>query len=131
MNNIKLASKLFKDIIAATFSDYRKRNVFLSVRDNITLSGLNWSGGSRSEYRSCTVDGKALPVQHDMSAPAPWDNPFEGKALQIPFGVAVVRGGHFCGKQATLSINVSAETYGQLVKLLPSSDVKQLAGSVS
>jgi hypothetical protein len=107
MNMIKVASKDVKEIILATFPGYKKRNVYICPNDKVYLGGLNWSGGSRSEYRACTITGRSLSNQYDMSAPAPWNNPFEGKEIAIPQGYIVVKGGHSCGKEATLQINVN------------------------
>ena len=104
---IKINSKDVKPIIKATFPDYRKRAVYIYARETISLTGLNWDGGSRNEYQACTIDGIPLQNQYDMSVPAPWNNPFAGQSINIPPGMVVVRGGISCGKQATLGIYVN------------------------
>ncbi len=100
----KVATKLVKPIVNATFPDYRKRSVIIRQADSITFYGVNWSGGSRSEYQACTVNGKPLDRMIDMGVAAPWDNPYEGLTVKIPPGMVVVEGGVFCGKNATLNI---------------------------
>jgi hypothetical protein len=100
----KCPAKDFQAIIRATFPQYKKHSVYLSAAESVSLSSLNWSGGSRSEYRACTSDGKPIPNKFNMSAPAPWENPFEGLQCNIPQGVCIVSSGFFCGKQSTLHI---------------------------
>ena len=102
---MKAASKNFKTIIKATFPNYRKRSVYIQQSDNITLYDLNWSGGTKSEYRACTIDGRPIENKVNLGGPAPWDNPYEGKKINIPPGCVVVEGGHFCGKERMLYIN--------------------------
>jgi len=106
---IKMKAKEVKAIIAATFPDYKKHDVYVGAAEKVTLHDLNWSGGSRSEYRACTIDGKPTENKYAaaMHVPAPWDNMFEGKTVDVPEGFVIVRGGYFCGKTATLFINVN------------------------
>ena len=104
-----------KRIINATFPSYKKHNVYLNPTMSVTLHGLNWSGGSKSDFEACTIEGKSLPVKHDMSAPAPWENPFEGKTIELPENTVIVEGGVFCGKQATLMINVHPSNMARLL----------------
>lgn len=109
MQSIELSSKDpgIVHIVKATFPAYRKRKVYLRASETVTLSDLNWSGGTRSEYRTCTLDGKPVNDSLKYSMLAPWDNPAEGKTLPIPQGFVCVRGGHFCGKELPLSIMVN------------------------
>lgn len=116
MDYIKVASKDVKHIIAATFPKYRKRQVIIKATTSVTFSDLNWSGGTKSEYRACTIDGRPVEAKYDMSAPAPWNNPFEGKTAELPVGAVVVEGGYFCGKERMLYINVNPEN---MPKFLP------------
>lgn len=111
----KVSSKSMKSIITATFPKYRKRSVFVSASDKTTISDVNWSGGTRSEYRACSIDGRPLETKANMHGPAPWENPYEGLQINIPPGMVVVKGGHFCGKAATLFITINPEDF----KLLP------------
>ena len=112
---MKVNTKDVRSIVNATFPDYRRRSVYVEARETVTLHDLNWSGGTRSEYRSCSVDGRPLENKVDLSGPAPWENPYEGKTITIPPGLVVVRGGHFCGKVSTLYIYVSPENMPKLI----------------
>lgn len=94
-------------IVRATFPKYRKRKVYLRAAETVTLQDLNWSGGTRSEYRACTLDGRSAGGSAEYSQLAPWNNPAEGVTLPIPQGMVCVRGGYFCGKESTLSILVN------------------------
>ena len=113
---ITIQSKLVKPIILATFPDYRKRKVYLKSQTEVTLSDLNWSGGSKSEYRACTIDGKEIPSKYNLGGPAPWNNPFEGKKIDIPIGVVIVEGGFFCGKERTLYLYINPANMPKYLK---------------
>jgi hypothetical protein len=93
-------------IVRATFPEYRKKQVAIWPGETVTFHDVNWSGGTKSEYRACTLDGKDARSGPDMGYAPPWANPFEGKSVEIPRGYCVVKGGHFCGKTATLYIHV-------------------------
>jgi hypothetical protein len=99
-------AKNFRAIIDATFPDNKKRTVRVVAQEQVTFYGLNWSGGSKNEYRACTIDGRPIESKYDMSAPAPWNNPFEGKTVSIPVDAVIVFGGFFCGKRRQLTIYV-------------------------
>ena len=105
-NYIHISTKDVKQIIQATFPGYRKRKVTLVVTDSVTFTDLNWSGGTRSQYRACDIDGHPLDLKHNLSGPPPWDNPFEGLKIDLPESAVIVKGGHFCGKPSTLYIYV-------------------------
>jgi hypothetical protein len=116
MNYTKRPSKEFAQVIAATFPEYRKKTVFIGARETVRLSGLNWSGGSRSIYRACTLDGrKSGNPQVNTSGPAPWNNPYEGLEIPVPENWVIVQGGCFCGKDATLFISCNLSNMPQLL----------------
>jgi hypothetical protein len=95
-------------IVNATFPGYRRRKVLIRACEEVGLDDLNWSGGTRSEYRTCTLDGQPVGSSARYNAMAPWDaGQIEGKQLPIPQGFLVVRGGYFCGKESLLSIYVN------------------------
>ncbi len=113
---VKSNEKGIREIIAATFPSYKRHHVYLVPTTSITLSDLNWSGGTRTEYRACTIDCRPIMATVDMNSPAPWDNKFEGKTVELPINTVIVQGGYFCGKVAMLRINVNPEN---MAKLLP------------
>ena len=101
---MKSASKHYKAIIKATFPDYRKRSVNIEQADHVTLNDLNWSGGTKAEYRACSIDGRPLENKVELGTLAPWVNPYEGQTIPVPPGFVVVEGGHFCGHKRMLYI---------------------------
>lgn len=112
------ADPTIKAIVAATFPNYKRTKVLISAAEKATLSELNWSGGSRSEYRACTIAGEAAGSTARYNQCAPWRNPAEGMEVPIPPGMILVRGGSFCGKESMLCLYVNP---ADMPKYLPSS----------
>ena len=105
--SIEISTKEAAAIIKATFPAYRRKTVYVRPAESVVLQDLNWSGGTRSEYRACTLDGVALGNSEKYHAMAPWDaRQVEGQKLPVMPGACVVRGGHFCGKESKLTIYV-------------------------
>ena len=104
-------------IVKATFPSYRRKKVYVCASETVQVYDLNWSGGTRSQYRACTLDGRELGALDKYSACAPWNNPAEGQTLPVPVGAVVVRGGHFCGKESLLCLTVNP---ADMPKYLPS-----------
>lgn len=94
-------------IVRTTFPEYRRKKVYIRASENVTLHDLNWSGGTRAEYRACTVNGEWAGSTSRYHACPPWANPAEGSVIPIPPGMIVVQGGTFCGKDSTLSLHVN------------------------
>ena len=94
-------------IVKATFPSYKRKKVYVKASESVSIQDLNWSGGTRCEYRACTLDGLELGSLDRYSAMAPWNNPAEGQLLPVPIGACVVRGGYFCGKESLLTIHVN------------------------
>jgi hypothetical protein len=106
-------------IVRATFPDYRRQKVYVRAAETVTLTDLNWSGGTRSEYRACKTDGEFIGSTDRFHQYAPWDGrQVEGLAVPVPRGSIVVRGGHFCGKESVLCLHVNP---ADMPKLLPPS----------
>ena len=106
MNSILIATKDAAAIVKATFPDYRRKQVRVQASETVTFYELNWSGGTKNEYRACSIDGRQSSAGPDMGIAPPWANPHEGKTIELPAGYCVVRGGHFCGKISLLTIYV-------------------------
>lgn len=115
MNYLTIKAKEVKHIINATFPNYRKRDVTVWPKTQVTFRDLNWSGGTRAEYRACTIDGKPLDNKVDMSKDAPWNNPYEGLTVDLPVGAVIVEGGFFCGKASKLSIFVHPDNMPKFI----------------
>jgi hypothetical protein len=112
---MEVKSKDVKEIIKATFKDYRKRKVWVTPTTKVKFWGVNWSGGSVSFYRACTIDGKPL-VGPDMSLAAPWDNPYEGLEVDLPKGAVIVKGGFFCGKPSQITLYVHPDNMPRMIE---------------
>ena len=104
---MKIKTREVKDIVMATFPEYRKREVRIEPRDNVTFYDLNWSGGTKNEYKACHISGATNTRKLDMGRPAPWNNPYEGLTIQIPIDCLIIRAGYFCGQESMLTIFVN------------------------
>lgn len=98
-------------LIQATFPEYGGRTVRVEVKDSITLRDLNWSGGSRNQYRVCSIDGKPGGSTDHLNQMSPWNNPAEGARLPIPQGVVVVERSMFQGKDLGLRLYYNAADF--------------------
>ena len=72
MNEYEGSPRDFATIIAATFPQYRRKKVRVRATGKITFHDLNWSGGTRTEYRACTLDGYPLGNSAKYNSLAPW-----------------------------------------------------------
>lgn len=116
MTAFSIDPKQAAPIIRATFPGYAGRMVRIVPSSTVTFHDLNWSGGTRNQYRACRLDGAPLPSRVAMNAPAPWENPYEGHTVEIPQGAAVVEHTIFCGKDLGLRIHARQE---DLAPMLP------------
>jgi hypothetical protein len=103
---IELKPADVKAIINATFPDYRRKKVWVYASETVTLHDLNWSGGTRMQYRGATLNGQFAGSADKHNHVAPWDNKAERARVPIPQGHVVVSYGTFCGKPSMLSIYV-------------------------
>jgi len=81
---------------------YRKHDIFVEDRDEITLQGGEWFEGSREAYALYTPPAKVEALRY----PTDPQN-FGGGApplFKIPRGSFVIRGGIFRGKKAHFTI---------------------------
>tara|TARA_R110000868_G_scaffold92457_4_gene256617 strand:+ start:3179 stop:3535 length:357 start_codon:yes stop_codon:yes gene_type:complete len=107
MPAIELPAKNFATIIAATFPGYRRKTVYVRAAESVTLIDLNWSGGTRCEYRGATIAGIALGNSDKYHRLAPWDvRQVEGEKVALIPDAVLVQGGTFCGKESKLTIYV-------------------------
>lgn len=82
---------------------YRRKKYLLFPSYHVTLQGLNWSGGSRSEYTA--VDLVTLSTRQP-GRPHPMNNAAEGARVELPYGTALAKTGTFMGKPAMLYLYV-------------------------
>jgi hypothetical protein len=103
-----------KRVITAADPTYRKRDAFLRVTSQCTLSGTYWDGGSRSTYHAVDIStGRVLPAP--QYNPPQFGGPRTDPTVDIPDGVAIVRTGVFCGKTATATVYVNPNTAAPLL----------------
>lgn len=94
---------------------YRKKTVRIWTGTHVTLTGLNWSGGSKTQYHAFSLeDGKLSSPRLD--GPPPLANPAEGARVEIPPNTIVVSTGFFCGKPSTMYIHVRPENMPMLLE---------------
>ena len=115
MIKAKASEPSIKKILKATFPEYRKRDVFIKATKTVTLHDLNWSGGSKSKYRACSIDGHSNGRNIDMSFNPPWSNPYEGLTVPLPENCVVVQAGYFCGKPRTAYLYVHPSNMPKLL----------------
>ncbi len=113
MNMVKLSSKDFPEICRAL--GYRKKTVWVSPTTSATITGVNWSGGSRSTYHGVDLTTFKVLTGAHFGTPAPWANPYEGAKVDILPGKALVETGVFCGKAATMHIYVHPDNMPALL----------------
>jgi hypothetical protein len=116
MAYITVKTKDIKPIIQATFPNYRKREVIIEVTEKVTFHNLNWSGGTRSEYRACDIAGNSIGNKVNINKPSPWNNPYEGKEISLPEHAVIVEAGFFCGKEVKAMVYIHP---ANMPKLLP------------
>jgi len=107
MTTIKTKRADVAPLVAATFPDYKGRKITVQPATSVMLHSLNWDGGSRSQYRTCSTDGAPIGSADRYNAMAPWANPAEGQNIPVPQGAVVVRHSIFSGKDAGLTIYIN------------------------
>lgn len=112
---ISVTRKDVPAIVINTFPDYRGRKIRIQPTDTVTLCDLNWSGGSRSQYRTCTIAGDVIGSADRYNMAAPWAHQAEGASVPIPQGAVVVRHSIFCGKDTGLTIYVNPADMPNLI----------------
>ena len=89
----------------ATRLGYRKRRVSVIVVNEVTLTGLNWSGGSISKYHGINLrDMSILSPDHSRHHPAL--NAAEGQTVPIPDDMMIAKTGTFQGKPSLMTLFV-------------------------
>ena len=113
--SIKVLKKDVWWIVSRAFPDYPGRKFRVHPSNTITFYDTNWGGGTRNAYAAVPLsreDGRSV-IHH---AAPPWDNPVEGRTVEIPRGVAVIEHSIFMGKDLGITVWVRP---GDLAPLLP------------
>ena len=99
-HQIKVKKSEVKDILKATFPNYKGRTFEVEFAPTITFWDTNWGGGSRNSYAAVASDGRTA----HLNVPAPWENPVEGKTVDVPENLLIVKHTIFCGKDLGITI---------------------------
>ena len=116
---VKVARRDVAEIVAATFPGYRGRRISVEARESATMTDVNWSGGTRSSYAACTLDGRRVGDASRFAAMHPAENPAEGATVPIPVGAALVEHRMFCGKDLGLRIHVNPADMPRVLPAAP------------
>lgn len=111
--SIKRPASDFRDICRAL--NYRKRTVYVTVTERVTITDVNWSGGTRSTYHGLDIASGAINTANHFSVPAPWANQYEGAVVDLKPGKAIVRTGFFCGKVSAMTIYIHPDNMPALL----------------
>ena len=116
-DRIEVPTKNVRDI--ARVFGYKKRKVWIEPCESVTLRGTNWSGGSRSVYTPMNLADLRVDSRKadEFGRHAPWNNPYDGAEVPLSNGLAMVRTGHFCGRESQMVIYVHPSN---MPALLPS-----------
>lgn len=107
MSAIKVKLAQVRTLVQATFPEYRGRKIVVKAASEVGLFGLNWCEGSRNQFRTCDLTGKALGSADKWNMTAPWANAAEGKHVPIPAGAVVVEHTIFQGRDCGLTLHVN------------------------
>ena len=114
-DSIKVSRKEVFAVVNATFPNYKGRKFRIQPAEAVGFYDLNWSGGTRNQYRACAIDGSPIDSKYNLNSPAPWNNPFEGKRIELPMDVVIVEHSMFCGKDVGLRIYVNPANMPRLL----------------
>lgn len=101
MEFMKLNKKQIAPVLKSSFPEYKGRKFKVVFTPNCYLFDTNWSGGSKSSYVFLTADLKA----HTLPSFAPWNNPIEGREIQLNENFIVVEHSFFCGQDSGITIH--------------------------
>jgi hypothetical protein len=99
----------------------RKKHVAIVCRSQCSLYGGYWDGGSRTEWFQLDLQtGQRERLTYPTSPPQFGGG--DAPTVSVPRGKAIVSGGVFCGKDATLRLHVNAHDIPELLGVPAMSD---------
>lgn len=113
---IAVSRKDVAKLVDATFPEYKGRKFRIVASTTVCLQELNWSGGTKSQYRAASFEGDYLGSADKFSLLAPWANKAEGVVVPIPHGTVVVEHTIFTGRDLGLRIWVHPSDMPRFVK---------------
>jgi hypothetical protein len=102
-NRVKVTKAQVRPIVDEAFPNYSGRKFTIEFTAQVTFYDTNWSGGTRNKYVAVRADGGHL-ISKGYSAPAPWANPVEGRTIDLPVDVLIVKHSMFCGTDVGITI---------------------------
>lgn len=116
MNFLDIPTKEIAQFLPAIRNFTRKRKVWVLEAKKVILHGLNWSGGSKTEYSAISlVNGQS--ARTELSRQPPWANQFEGAEIEVPENVVIVEHGYFCGKPSTVRLHVHPNNMPKMLEM--------------
>jgi hypothetical protein len=113
---VKVRKADIRDILEASFPDYRGRKFFVEFTTTINIHNLNWSGGSRNQYVAVNNEPPTVPGEPrdrmefwrnravQLSPEAPWTEVREGAKIELPVNAMVVKHTDYCGSDLGITI---------------------------
>jgi hypothetical protein len=114
MSYTEVSTKDVAAIVRAAFPAYRKKACAIQTATSVTFQDVNWSGGTKNEYVAVALETLRAQARN-MAVDMPHLNPFEGKTVDIPPGVVVVRAGFFCGQPSRATIYTHPDDMARLI----------------
>ena len=98
--SVKINTAQARPIVAMTFPEYRGRKFRVEFTATMTFYDTNWDGGTKNTYAAVRSDGK----HERLPTFSPWNNPVEGRKIDLPTDVLIVEHSHFCGTDCGITI---------------------------
>jgi hypothetical protein len=95
-----------KEILQATYPDYKGRKFFLNTSGKVSLDNTNWCEGSRVAYKFIRLT-ETIETGRPLPQVAPWNNPFEGKEIVLPADCACVTERIAYGRECGITIYIN------------------------
>ncbi len=95
MDRFRVRKDAIRPLLNVSFPDYKGRTYRVEFTKEVYLSDTYWSGGTRSWYVAIQMQGGQVS---SLPSFAPWDNPVEGKRVELPKDIVIAEHAYFCGK---------------------------------
>lgn len=97
-----------KRLAKAAFPDYSGRKFFHAECDRVQIYDLNWSGGTRRQYRIVRLADLAIAPMDSLNNLAPWSNYAEGQSVAMNHRFAVVVRSVFMGRECGMTVHTAS-----------------------
>jgi len=97
---IKLNHRQSAPIISRTFPEYIGRKVFVEFTEKVGFYDLYWGDGTRNVYKFIQTNGNTFSLPRST----PWDDINEGKWVDLPADILIVKHAIFCGHDCGITI---------------------------